>query len=138
MSYRVNDGGRVYMSTNPFDFVNSINSTKEDIMTDENEKDYNSFLVNRSLSYFSDTVFIANEINYHSQIDNKLKYHFLLNIVRKRKRFAKWIKPDQLDDMALVKEYYEYSNEKARSALSILSPDNLNVIRSKVNKGGRK
>jgi len=126
------------MSTNPFDFVNSINSTKEDIMTDENEKDYNSFLVNRSLSYFSDTVFIANEINYHSQIDNKLKYHFLLNIVRKRKRFAKWIKPDQLDDMALVKEYYEYSNEKARSALSILSPDNLNVIRSKVNKGGRK
>lgn len=124
---------------NPFDFLNSINSTKENIMTDENEKEYNSFIVNRSLSYFKDTVFIANEMNlYPASLDSKLKYHFLLNIVRKRKRFAKWIKPDQLDDMESVKEYYGYNNQKTRSALDLLSPDDLQVIRSKVNKGGRK
>ena len=73
---------------NPFDYVNSINDTKQDIMEDDNaERGYNSFLINRSLSYFSDTVGFANVVNQYHHIDNKLQYHFLINIIRKRKRF---------------------------------------------------
>lgn len=122
--------------TSPFDFVNSINSTKIDIMTD-NEKEYNSFLVNRSLSYFPDTVLIANEMNRYHHIDSKLQYHFLLNIVRKRKRFSKWLKPQTEDDIEAVKEYYGYNNEKARQVMNLLTNEQIAHIKQKLYKGGK-
>lgn len=123
---------------NPFDFVNSINYSKKDIMETENENEYNSFMVNRSLSYFSDTVGIANEMNIKHHLDNRLQYQFLINIIRKRKRFSKWIKPEIENDIDVVKEYYGYSNEKARQILSLLTPSQIDIIRNKVNKGGRR
>tara|TARA_B100002019_G_C20788863_1_gene365703 strand:+ start:158 stop:535 length:378 start_codon:yes stop_codon:yes gene_type:complete len=124
---------------NPFEFVNSVNYTKDDIMVDDlTEKAYNSFLINRQLSYFQDTAIIANEMNRYHQIDNKLQYHFLLNIIRKRKRFSKWIKPQREDDVEAIKEYYGYSNEKARQSLDLLSPEQIQIIRNKVQKGGRR
>ena len=79
---------------NPFEYLNAINSTKKDIMVDDiAEKGYNSFMVNRGLSYFNDTVLMANEMNVNHTIDNRLQFDFLINIVRKKKRFSKWIKP---------------------------------------------
>lgn len=124
---------------NPFDYVNAINYDKKDIMHDDlDEKAYNTFLTNRSLSYFPDTVSAANVMNQYHHLDRKLQFHFLLNIVRKRKRFSKWEKPEVFDDVEAVKEYYGYSNEKARSALSLLSPDQLLEIKRRIYKGGRK
>ena len=124
---------------NHFDYLNSINLTKQDIMVDDIcEKAYNSFMVNRGLSYFADTVVIANEMNKHHQIDNKLQYHFLINMIRKRKRFSKWAKANKESDIDAVKEYYGYSNEKARQALTLLSPDQITIIKNKVSKGGRR
>jgi len=124
---------------NHFDYLNSINLTKQDIMVDDIcEKAYNSFMINRGLSYFPDTVILANEMNRHHQIDNKLQYHFLINMVRKRKRFSKWAKAQKESDIDAVKEYYGYSNEKARQALTLLSPDQITIIKNKVSKGGRR
>ena len=42
----------------------------------ETEKAYAPFLVNRSLSYYQDTVMFANEMNRHAQLDNRLQYDF--------------------------------------------------------------
>ena len=124
---------------NPFQYLNTINISKKDIMEDDiAEKDYVPFIVNRSLSYFYDTVSLANVMNKYHHIDNKLQYHFLINIVRKRKRFSKWIKPEIESDIEVVKEYYGYSNEKARQVLPLLSPDQITIIKQKVSKGGRK
>jgi hypothetical protein len=124
---------------NPFNYVNSINDTKQDIMEDDNaERSYNSFLINRSLSYFSDTVGFANVVNQYHHIDNKLQYHFLINIIRKRKRFSKWMKPETESDIEVVKRYYGYSNEKAKQVLPLLSPEHITIIKQKVSKGGRK
>mgnify|MGYP005710087339 CR=1 FL=1 len=124
---------------NPFKFTDAINYTKEDIMTDDiTEKAYNPFLINRSLSYFPDTVAIANEMNKYHHLDSRLQFSFLINIVRKRKRFSKWIKPEIEDDVEVVKKYYGYSNEKSRQILPLLSPQQIDIIRKKVSKGGRK
>lgn len=123
----------------PFDYLNSVNDTKQDIMKDDvDERSYVPFVINRSLSYFADTVGMANEVNRYHHIDKKLQYHFLINIIRKRKRFSKWIKPDLVSDMETVKEYYGYSNDKARQALNLLSPEQIEELRKKVSKGGRK
>ena len=123
----------------PFDYVNAINYSKKDIMqTRDDEKVYVPFMVNRSLSYFSDTVLLANEMNKYHHLDSRLQYSFLINIIRKRKRFSKWVKPELENDLESVKEYYGYSNEKARQILSLLSPSQIKQIKEKVNKGGRK
>ena len=126
---------------NPFEFLNTINYTKKDMMNEnleEVERGYSSYHINRSLSYFSDTVDAANIINRYHHLDNKLQYHFLLNIIRKKRRFSKCIKADPISDIEVVKQYYGYSNTKAKQALSLLSPDQINIIRQKVDQGGRK
>ena len=123
----------------PFDFLNAINQNKQDLMADpDNEKAYAPFVVNRSLSYFPDTVHMANAMNQYHHLENKLQFQFLLNIVRKRKRFSKWDKPAEVSDLDAVKEYYGYSNEKARQVIPLLSADQITIIKNKVSKGGRK
>ena len=123
----------------PFDYLNSINTTKKDVMVDDiTEKAYNSFMVNRSLSYFPDTVLAANEMNRYHQIDNLLQFHFLINIIRKRKRFSKWDKKKNDSDVEVIKEYYGYNEEKALQVLNILSTEQIHELHNKVNKGGRK
>ena len=124
---------------NHFDYLNSINLTKQDIMVDDIcEKAYNSFLINRSLSYFPDTVLAANEMNRNHHIDNRLQFDFFINIIRKRKRFSKWYKPETVSDLEAVKKYYGYSNEKARQVLTLLNTDQINELKRKVTTGGRK
>ena len=124
---------------NPFEYLNAINTTKKDVMVDDlSEKSYNAFMVNRSLSYFHDTILLANEMNMYHHLDNKLQFSFLINTVRKRKRFSKWAKPSNPNDIEVVKEYYGYSNEKARQVLTILSKEQIEELRMKVYKGGRK
>jgi len=122
----------------PFDFLNSINSTKVNLLDKdpENINQYNSFLVNRSLSYFPDTVLISNEMNRLHHIDARLQHDFLINIVRKKKRFSKWDKP-QSTDIECIKEYYGYSDSKAKQIIGLLTSEQLQELKNKVNKGGR-
>ena len=124
---------------NPFEYANAINYTKKDIMIDDvAEKAYSPYMINRQLSYFPDTVLAANEMNKNSHLDNRLQFDFFINIVRKRKRFSKWFKPEHVSDLDVVKKYYGYSNEKARQVLTILSTEHINELKNKVAKGGRK
>ena len=124
---------------NPFEYVNAINYTKKNIMTDDiTEKAYVPYMVNRQLSYFPDTILAANEMNRNHHLDNRLQFDFFINIIRKRKRFSKWYKPETISDLDAVKKYYGYSNEKARQVLTLLSPEHINELKRKVTTGGRK
>lgn len=123
---------------NPFEFANAICDTKQNLIVDEiSEKSYNPFMVNRSLSYHYDTVLLANEMNQRSFLDKKLQFDFLINTVRKKKRFAKWAKPISSDDLEVVKEYYGYSNEKARQVLPLLNSDQMGQLTQRMYKGGK-
>ncbi len=128
--------------TNPFDFTNSINTSKKNLMrgTDNDvlaEKSYSPFLTNRALSYHNDTVAIANEMNTNHFLDKRLQYEFLLNIIRPKKRYAKWSKKEKGGDVDLIKEYYKYNDIKARQALTILTKEQISAIRNKLEKGGK-
>ena len=124
---------------NPFEYVNAINYTKKNIMVDDiAEKAYAPYMINRQLSYFPDTVLAANEMNRCHHADNRLQCDFFINIIRKRKRFSKWFKPEQISDLDAVKIYYGYSNEKARQIITLLSTEQINELKNKVAKGGRK
>ena len=122
----------------PFDYLNAINYTKKDVMVDDiTEKQYLPFMINRGLSYFQDTVLMANEMNQNAHLDSRLQFDFLINIVRKKKRFSKWLKPEEISDLDIVKEYYGYSNEKARSVLSLFTDEQLTELKKRISKGGK-
>ena len=110
----------------PFDYLKAINETKEDVMlTEQDEKKYSSFIVNRGLSFFMDTIFQVNEMNRNHQLESRLQFSYLLNSIRKKKRYSKWLKPEKLGDLDIVKEYYGFGNEKAKDALKVLSEEQL-------------
>lgn len=124
---------------NPFDFIVAVSETKKNLFEDpQADKDYKPFIVNRGLSYFYDTVLFANEMNRHATIPNDWQFFYFLNTIPKKKRYSKWSKKDkETKALLLVKEYYGYSNEKAKEALSVLSEDQLTKIEEKLTKGGR-
>ena len=123
----------------PFEFVKAINNKKNIMRDDLDEKAYNAYMINHSFSYFPDTVLLANEMNFYHNVDSKLQNDFLINTIRKNpKRFSKWNKVVADDGLEAVKEYYGYSNEKARSALSLLSTEQIDIIKKKVDHGGRR
>lgn len=122
----------------PFDYLNAINLTKDDFSDDPAfQKDYVPFIVNRGLSYFVDTCLQANEMNVRPNIPKKWQFSYLLNSITKKKRFSKWHKQEIGDDLSMVMEYYGYSIEKAKVALSILTKDQLTMIKQKFEKGGK-
>ena len=119
------------------DVIPSIQQTKKVVITTENERDYVPFVVNRSISFHLDMVMAANEMNMNPSTDSLLQYHYLLNTVRAYKRpFQKWQKRDTIENLDAVKEYYNYSNEKAKDALSLLSTAQIEEIKKSLNKGG--
>lgn len=119
------------------DIVPSILQTKKNVVTQENEGDYTPFVVNKALSFHYDCVLYANEMNRHSNLDPLLQYQYLLNTVRPYKRpFQKWQKRETVENLDAVKEYYNYSNEKAKEALTVLSKSQIDEIKKKLDKGG--
>lgn len=122
----------------PFDFINNICQSKDDLIIDsDSEKQYNPYLINRGLSFGADTIIYANEMNSRPHIEKKLQYDFLRTAMPKKKRYNKWIKADNDENIELVSEYYGYSMERAKEALSLLNDDNLEYIRQKLFKGGK-
>ena len=104
------------------DFLKSINDTKENVIVDDkSEKLYTPFVVNRCLSYFTDTILYSNQMNMNSHIDNKLQYEYYLNSIRKRKRFSRWLKSENPDDLEFIKEHFNYSNKKAKESAMVWS-----------------
>ena len=121
----------------PFDYVKAINYTKSNLIVDDlTEKEYNPFIVNRALSMGIDTVLQANEMNRSPHLEKRLQFDFLLNSISNRKRFDKWQKAEKSEDLEYVKQYFNYSYPKAVQALSILSPKQLNEIKTILNKKG--
>ena len=122
---------------NPFDFVKSVSSDKTDIMVDDiEEKAYQPFLINKSLSYHQDSVFFTNEMNCRHGLDNRLQYVFFLNTLRKRQRFSKWSKPYVSKKLDVVKQYYQMSTREAKDLYTLLSDKELRELKDRMNIGG--
>ena len=118
------------------DWLNSINFTKEDLS--QEVRDYPPYIVNRCLSGHLDCIMFANEMNRYHFLDKDMQYSFYLNTLRKKKRFSPWIRKDKVSDLEYVKRYYGYNNENATQALKILSNEQIEFIKKRLDTGGRK
>ena len=123
------------------DYLNAINFNKKNLMDSEDtlwQKKYPSFIVNKILSGFQDCIMFVNEMNRNHFVDKDMQFHFLLNSIRSKKKFSPFLRASKLKDIECVKEYYGYSNDKAKSALDILTKDQIKLIKEKLFKGGTK
>ena len=123
------------------DYLPAINHTKKNLMDSDDvmwEKKYPAFMVNKVLSGFSDTIMLCNEMNRNHFLDRDMQFQFLLNSIRSKKRFTPFLRASKIKDIECVKEYYGYSNEKAKSALDILTKEQLKLIKERLYKGGIK
>jgi hypothetical protein len=123
------------------DYLPAINHTKKNLMDSDDpmwEKKYPAFMVNKVLSGFQDTIMLSNEMNRNHFLDRDMQFQFLLNSIRSKKRFTPFLKAGKIKDIECVKEYYGYSNEKAKSALDILTKEQLKLIKESLYKGGTK
>mgnify|MGYP003114467882 FL=1 len=120
------------------DWLNSINFNKDDLTSEDPDciKEYPSYIVNRCLSGHLDTILYANEMNLHPNLDKDMQYQFFLNSLRKRKRFSPWLRKDKVDNLNIIKKYYGYSNEKALQALRLLTQQQLDYIKKRLDTGG--
>ena len=121
-------------------YLNAINHQKIDLMDGDDgfyEKRYPTYIVNKALSSFPECLLYANEMNKMHHLDKKLQFQFFLNSIRPKKRFSKWLRSSKIKNLEYVKEYYGYSNEKAKQALEILNDDQLEEIKTIMNRGGK-
>ena len=131
------------MASNPFIYVDSVTNTKKNLMrgtaNDElAEKGYDPYKTNKSISYFSDCILFANEMNMRPHLDNRLQYEFLLNSLRKRKRTSsKWGKDKPNESVEMIMEYFGYGRAKAEQALKVLTDEQLAMIEVALDKGGK-
>lgn len=121
----------------PFDFINVINQSKENLIIDElSEKAYTPFIVNRGLSFFPDTILYANEMNQYHFLDSKLQFLFLLNSIRPKKRYSKWLKSEKIDTVEVISKYFGYSYIKAKDVLNLFTEEQIYQMKLKLEKGG--
>jgi hypothetical protein len=117
------------------DIIPSILQTKKNVL--EEEKDYNAFVINKALSFHYDCVLQANQMNLYPNLPGTMQYHYLLNSIRGYKRpFRPWQKRETIEDLEIVKEYFNYSNEKAKEALVLVNEADMQEIKNKLHKGG--
>ncbi len=123
------------------EYLKAINHTKEPLLdTDDEfvERDYAPFVVNRCLSYFTDTIFMVNEMNACPSIEKKMHFDYLLNSIRKRKRYSKWLKNEECQKVNVVKEYFGYSERKAREVVNLLKDSDIEEMAKYLYRGGKK
>jgi uncharacterized protein (DUF2384 family) len=119
-----------------WDYLTAINSTKKDI-TEEGTEGYVPFVINRTLSYFADTVFQANEVNQHHHLPHNAQFQYLLNTCTRRKRFTKWIKKDDDTRIRKVSQVMNINQQRAREVVSLLSVQQLEDLLTATHEGGR-
>lgn len=122
------------------DWLNSINFTKDNLLEDDPtlKREYPPFIINKCLSGHLDCVLFANEMNRYHFLDKDMQYNFYINILRKKKRFSPWLRKEKVSDLEYVKRYYGYNNEKASQVLKILSNEQIDFIKQRLDTGGTK
>ena len=122
------------------EYLKAINQSKEPLMDSGDEmweKKYPAFVVNRCVYPFPDTILLVNEMNIYNGLDDKLQFHFLLNSIRARKRFSPWLKTSKIKNLETIKEYFGYSDQRAKEVLNVLTDEDISYMETKLDKGGK-
>jgi len=92
----------------------------------------------RTLSHCRETIHLANQMNLYPDLPDQMKYDFLQHSgALVKRRTTGWARRPQENqaDLALVMEAYNMSKAKARRALRILKPEQVEALRNWMRQG---
>ena len=89
-----------------------------------------------SESYHVSSIIDANIMNECGHLEPQLQFDYLLNSVRKEKRFSKWFKPESDADLDMLCTYFTCNKRRAMEYKSILTSNQLDQIRKSMSTGG--
>ncbi len=118
----------------PFDYVRAINA-KSAIDTSSLDKDYVPYIVNKAMSYYPDTIGVANLLNECWSMPKRAQFDVYMQAVRQKRRYTPWIKPDRSADIQIISDFYKYSRAKAEEALDILTSDQIAELKKLLKDG---
>lgn len=122
-----------------WDFVEDILSKKKNLFSEDTQKNYASYIVNRALSGHIDCVRLVQEINQRHSLDKDLQHDFLFYGIQKKHRSrVRWLKADKDEDVELLSEYYGYNKKLSEQVLPLHSKEDINFIKHSMRKGGTK
>jgi hypothetical protein len=121
-----------------FQFINDISHLKQNILSEDCEKEYSAYMINRFLSMNITTIMYANEMNMNYHLPKRMQYDYYFHSLKKQKRYFKYIKHNRQDDIDVIKEYHNCSEVRAKEMLPIFTSDDLTYMRSRISKGGVK
>lgn len=121
-----------------FDFLESINNHKVDLMVDEAaEKAYDAFMIRRGLGMGIDTLNQSSRMNELHHTTDYMQYHYLLNTVSKKKRFNKWSKKSAIsDEVKFIAKFYGVNMVTAGVYCKRMSTEQIQDLRDRRSSGG--
>ena len=124
---------------NLFDIVNDLSQHKKNLSNDiEFDKAYVPWIINKAFSNYYDTILYANEINTYGMQDKELQHDYYFYSIKPKKRWSKWNKKVNLENIELIQKFYNVNINKAKEIAAILSDEDFEMLKKKNNKGGIK
>jgi len=98
-----------------FDFLNDINEHKKCLIDDPDyEKAYQPYIINRILSFSRDCIFFVSEMNQRPNMPKVHQYKYLMNAIRKKRRYIKTHKAEANQEIEALKFLFKLSNREAK------------------------
>jgi hypothetical protein len=121
------------------EWLDNLWTSKTDLIKEDpnNLGDYTPYLINRAMSYFPETIQIAQHMNTLSLLPPEVHYRLWHSLLPKgNKRYARWGKKLIPDNLKLVQDYFGCNNIRAREYLDMLSEDDIHSIQQEMELGG--
>ena len=110
----------------PFDFLKLVHDKKIkwENLTDDEQKSYNKFIINRALGFNNNMLDIVNRIQSYD-VSPKESFKYYQNMTGDKFRFNKWIKGSKPNSfkpelLEIISKYLECSCNQAKDYLNIL------------------
>ena len=118
----------------PFDFLKLVHDKKvkwEDLNEDE-QKAYNTFIINKALSFNSNYLDVVNKIQHYTPT-SKESFKYYQSMTTNKFRFNKWIKGQKTKSfnphlIAIISTYLECSSKQAEDYLNILEKKEVKTL----------
>ena len=120
-------------------FFNAISFTKnpDEFTQGEIDKDYKPYVINKMVGQYRDLVLFANEMNIRKDISKIDQMLFYMEVIPKKKRRALWSSSKKDENVEVIMDYYNITQEKAHPYLKILTDNEISILKDRLNKGGR-
>ena len=118
----------------PFDFLKLVHDKKIkwESLTEDEQKTYNKFIINRALGFNNNILDVVNRIQQYD-VTPKESFKYYQSMTGDKFRFNKWIKGQKSKSynpslLVIISTYFECSCKQAEEYLNVLDKKGIKVL----------